>query len=236
MSYHHNPRVVTNGLVLYLDAGNRKSYSGSGTVWNDLSGNNYSGSLVNGPIFNSSNFGSIVFDGIDDRVSRSESINVGSNFTVSVWIYPTILGTTRRGIVGNSYNYSGRNGWFLCTAGNNTNNAFFLSIGNDIAARVTPANTLTPNEWVYISAICENGGSNILLYKNGNVLPTYSSSTLTSGIITYTIPQFNIGFRHVGGTTDPYTGNISIVSLYNRVLSSTEILQNYNATKSRFGL
>ena len=230
------PQIVTNGLVLYLDAGNSKSYPTTGTAWYDRSGNGNNVALINTPNFNSLNNGSIVFDGVDDRVSQNSSINAGSNFTVSAWIYPTLLGTTRRGIVGNSYNSVGRNGWFFCTAGAFTNNTFFLSIGGDIAYRVAGANTLTPNEWVYLTAVCIGGGSSILLYKNSIEVLTSSSILLSSGIITYTSPQFNVGYRLVGGTTDPFTGNIVQTQIHNRVLSSSEILQNYNATKSRFGL
>ena len=109
MGIAYNPRVVTDGLVLCLDAGNVKSYPGSGTTWTDLSGKGNTGTLTNGPTYSSANGGSIVFDGVDDRVSGT-SFNTGQNFTINAWIYPTLLGTTRRAIVANSYPYSGRAG------------------------------------------------------------------------------------------------------------------------------
>jgi hypothetical protein len=229
--------VITDGLVLYLDAANTKSYIGSGTTWTDLSRGGNTMALVNGPTFNSSNNGSIVFDGIDDRVSLTSSINTGQNFTVSAWIYPTLLGGTRRCVVANSYNYSGRNGWLLNVAGGGGTNGFFLSLGADLAYRTSANNLLTVNQWAFISAVCVSGGTNLLLYLNGVEVPSYLGTLLSSGTITYTYPQFNLGFRNVGGvTTDPYTGRIAQTSVYNRVLSAAEILQNYNATKSRFGL
>jgi len=137
-------------------------------------------------------------------------------------------------IIGNSYDNVGRNGWFFCTAGAFTNNTFFLSIGSDSAYRVAGVDTLTPNEWVYLTAVCVGGGSSILLYKNSIEVLTSTAIVLSAGTITYTSPQFNVGYRLVGGTTDPFTGNIAQTQLYNRVLSSAEITQNYNATKTRY--
>jgi hypothetical protein len=235
MAYHHNPRVVTNGLVLYMDAGNRKSYSGSGTVWNDLSGNVYSGSLVNGPTFNSSNFGSIVFDGSNDYVFRNSNINTGNNFSVFSWINPGSI-NIRDGIVGNSYSYSTRRGFYLATANNYSgfSNTFFLSIGVDIAYAIAPNNSLILNKWNYVGATVINGGQEIKLYING-IEPISYTTVLSSGNIVYDINEFYIGARY-SGTLEPFIGNISNVKIYNRALSSTEILQNYNATKSRFGL
>ena len=227
--------IVTNQLVSYLDAANTKSYISGSTTWNDLSIGGNTMSLVNGPTFNSNNNGSIVFDGIDDRVSRTSSINTGQNFTVSAWIYPTLLGTTRRCVVANSMNYSSTNGWLFSTS--TVNNALFLSIGADLSYRVSVANVLTVNQWAFVSGVCINGGENILLYVNGREVPSYSFSVLGTRTITYTYPQFNLGFRNAGGvTTDPYTGRIAQTAVYTRALSAEEILQHYNATKSRFGL
>jgi hypothetical protein len=225
--------IITNGLLLNLDAGFTPSYPKNGTTWYDIVGSN-NGTLTNGPTFSTANGGSIVFDGIDDRISQSTSINTGQNFTISAWIYPTTLGTTRRSIASSSYNYSSANGWFFCTAGAGVNNTFFFSIGSDNSYRVAAADTLTPNQWAYVSVVCQNGGGSIDLYKNGTVITSYAVSLLNSNTITYTYNQFNIGWRDVGGGSDPYTGNISVVQIYNRSLSATEMLQNYNAQKGRF--
>jgi len=234
MSFNFSPKIVTDGLILYLDAANTKSYVSGSTIWTDLAGTN-NGTLVNGPTFTSANGGSIVFDGIDDRVSRTTNINTGQNFTVNAWIYPTLLGITRRAVAASSYNYTSLNGWFFSTAGANINNTFFFSVGADNAYRVAAADTLSLNQWVYISAVCQNGGGSINLYKNG-IETSYSTTLLYTNTLIYTYPQFNVGFRAVGAQPDPYTGNISIVQIYNRALTSTEILQNYNATKYRFRL
>ena len=231
------PYIVMDGLVLNLDAGITQSYPGSGTVWTDVNGlgpkNN--GTLTNGPTFDSANGGSIVFDGSDDRVSRTSSVNTGNNFTVGSWIYPTLLGTTRRAVVGNGYPYSGRLGWLFCTAGASVNNTFFLSIGSDISYRVATANCLSTNTWQYITGVVTNGGQTIDLYRNGENVNGTQFVALSSGNIDYSDNQFYIGFRDTN-TNDPYTGNISNVQIYNRALSVSEVQQNYNAQKGRFGL
>ena len=229
------PNVVVEGLVLWLDAANTKSYVSGSTAWTDLSRSGNNGTLVNGPTFNSANGGSIVLDGVDDYVGRNTSINTGQNFTVNAWIYPTLLGTTRRAVAASSYNYTSLNGWFLCTAGASINNTFFLSVGNDNAYRVALANTLSLNQWAYISAVCQNGGGSINLYKNG-IETSYELTSLSTNTLIYTYPQFNVGYRDTAGLTDPYTGNIAQVTIYNKTLTASEVLQNYNATKSRYNL
>jgi hypothetical protein len=236
MAFNFSPKIVTDGLILCLDAANTKSYVSGSTTWNDMSRGGNTMALVNGPTFNSNNGGSIVFDGVDDRASITSSINTGQNFTVSAWIFPTLLGTTRRTVVANSYIDVGTtNGWFFSTAGFGVSNTFFMSIGRDTAYRVAPANTLSTNTWTHIVGVVQGGGSGITFYKNGVALTTYANSLLTSVSITYTHPQFNVGFRNVGSIeTDPYTGRIAQTSIYNRALSATEVLQNYNATKSRY--
>ncbi len=84
MAIAYNPRIVTSGLVLCLDAGNVKSYPGSGTAWTDLSGNGNNGNLVNGVGYNNSNLGSLVFDGANDYVITSTVSNYKS---LSMWVY-----------------------------------------------------------------------------------------------------------------------------------------------------
>jgi hypothetical protein len=227
------PNIIMDGLLLNLDAGNTKSYVSGSTIWNDLSRQGNNGILTNGPTFNGDNGGSIVFDGVNDRVTKVGAIDTGQNFTVNAWIRPTLLGATRRAIVGNGYRYIGRLGWFLSTG--STNNTFFLSIGADVAFKVAAANTLTLNNWQYITATVVNGGGNIDLYRNAQTTNTSVFSS-NAGTITYTNTEFHIGFRNLLTENDPYTGNIACVSIYNRVLSLTEILQNFNATRARFGI
>jgi hypothetical protein len=228
--------IVTNGLVLNLDAGFDPSYPTTGTTWYDLSGNTNNGTLTNGPVFNSANSGSIVFDGIDDYILQNAFIDAGSNFSVFAWIKPGGGINVRNGIIGNSYPYNSRQGFFLSTATNyaGTLNTFFISIGGDAAYRTANNSSITLNTWNYVGGVVINGGEDIKLYVNG-IETSYSGGVLSSGTITYSTNQFYVGAR-VGGNLEPFVGNIATSQIYNRVLSSTEILQNYNAQKNRFGL
>jgi hypothetical protein len=87
MAFFHSPRIVTDGLVLALDAANSLSYPGSGTTWTDLSGKGNNGTLVNGPTFDQANGGSIVFDGTDDYVNLPDGLLSGTgDFTIIQWV------------------------------------------------------------------------------------------------------------------------------------------------------
>ena len=105
---YYGPRTITNGLVLALDAADKNSYVGSGTSWKDLSGNNYTGTLTNGPTFNGSNGGSISFDSTDDFVSVG-NIGTITSFTVLVWCYPTSV-ISYRNVLDCNFNYNATTG------------------------------------------------------------------------------------------------------------------------------
>jgi len=227
--------IITNGLVLNLDAGFTPSYSTSGVTWYDLGYSGFNGTLTNGPTYSGDSGGAIVFDGSDDYVVRNASINTGQDFSVFAWIKPGAI-NVRNGIVGNSYPYSLGSGWFFSTATNygGTLNTFFISVGSDNAYRTATNNSLTLNTWNYIGGTVTNGGQDIKLYSNG-IETGYFGGTLAANTVNYTTQEFYVGRRH-SASPEPFNGSISIVQIYNRVLSATEILQNYNAQKSRFGL
>jgi len=81
MSGISGPKIITSGCVLSLDAADKLSYKGSGTSWYDLSGNNTTATLTNGPTFNAANMGSIVFDGTDDKVT------ISNEFIFHLWSF-----------------------------------------------------------------------------------------------------------------------------------------------------
>ena len=229
MGLTHSPKIVTNGLVLALDAANNKSYSGSGVTWNDLSGNNNTGTLTNGPTFSGANGGYIVLDGTNDYVINSSPTNIpvgSSSRTVQLWIYPknnscplVQLGTGGgfQVYIVSFFNSSGT--LYLFTDGINSANNISFS-GTDLP---------TLNIWNHITF--GNSGQNWFYYLNG-----VSKLSGTFGVTLNTIGQKYI----VGNRDDVYLGtanvNVSQTFVYNRALSASEILQNYNATKSRFGL
>ena len=221
MAISRGPKVVTSGLSLYLDAANSSSYPGSGTTWTDISGNNRNGSLTNGPTFNSSNGGSIVFDGTNDFVSVASDANILSTtaYTKTVWFYVTSFSTDNN----------------LISAGSSGQHALWLFTSNKLNAghngnwnTVVSTTTLVLNRW-YFGSVTFNNTSGWVLYLNGVQESTSVSTTTFTGTGTISIGSYqNLG--------NYFTGRIATATVYNRVLSSSEILQNYNATKSRFGL
>jgi|694.fasta_scaffold05393_26 hypothetical protein len=210
--------IVTNGLVLALDAAKKDSYPGSGTVWRDISGNGNNGTLTNGPTFNSANGGSIVFDGINDYVIHP-TINLGTISSWSVWVKynslagePVILGS-------NSIDYYSL---FYFPGGK----IFYVNYGGSLASLSYPTGLLL-STWYNITQT--RSGLTIKVYLNGIDIGTMSGGSPTSPTI----------FSVIGAErTGAYFSNINMGStlIYNRALSAAEVLQNYNATKGRFGL
>ena len=92
MGLSHSPRIVTDGLVFCVDAGDKMSYPGAGTTWTDLSKNRNNGTLINGPTFDSANGGSISLDGSNDYISvGSFNEDSSQDLSVMVWVYPIVL-------------------------------------------------------------------------------------------------------------------------------------------------
>jgi len=225
MAVGYNPRIVTDGLVLALDAGNTKSYPGSGTTWSDLSGNGNNGSLENGVGYNGSNGGSLSFDGTNDEVfvNNSSSINFSGTqqYTALVWAYPLLGGTTWHGLIskGNSQQYA-------LTI--NSPNAYLHYETNQggISALNSSASSVVANTWQFFGMRFD--GTNKTIWKNANIIATQSATTLNS---TSNTEQLRIG---EGNNGEQFRGNIAQVSIYNRALTAAEIQQNFNALKSRF--
>lgn len=220
--------IVTDGLVLNLDAGFTPSYPTSGTSWYDLSTNSRNGSLLNGTNYNSSNGGSIVFDGSDDGVSLSSSLSALSQISCEMWVKidpsnitgPFVAGWIL-GIEG-EYRmlYGGNTFTWVCRAGQGWYSSG-TAIGYDYGSSIS-------NLWFHV--VGTYNGSFNSLYVNG-VLRTIGSNI--SGNVNG--GNFTIGTSGAGNVA--YTkGNVSMVRIYNRGLSSIEVLQNYNTQKGRFGL
>jgi hypothetical protein len=219
------PNIVTNGLVLSLDAANRKSYPGSGTTWLDLSGNNNIGTLASGSAFSSANGGSIALDGADDYIRISQNINP-PNITLE-FFYKALISTPYEYLISNARDCCGpQNGYELHIV-----NGFpRFSIWNSTQAAVNGTSTLI-NQIYHIIATYD--GSQMKIYQN-SVLTGIANSALGIG----SSPSFNLAIGGMGFDPAVYnlTGNIYIGRVYNRALTAEEVLQNYNATKTRFGL
>ena len=233
MAFNYSPKVVTDGLVLYLDAANTKSYPGIGITWTDLSRSGNSSEL-NGPTFNSANGGSIVFNGTNDFVEIQNQIQFDQTdpFTLSSWVKSSNVSNE---LIINNENilYTG----YRLNINVNANIEIGLrsSISDDIA--IETLNSINANTWYHIVGTYD-GTSNVSgmkIYINGVEEDTNTiSNTLTSS--TLSNQKTLLGIRRLSPPPDPLRGNIANVQIYNRALSTIEITQNYNATRTRFGL
>ena len=223
MAFNYSPKIITDGLVLYLDAANTKSYVSGSTSWNDISRGGNNGTLTNGPTFSSANGGSIVFDGTNDYVAGTGPSLSGSAFTIAVWIKPTTAPSNET--------------YFSIGAEEGTNLTIHLRLVNDTTIRfglyaddfVTTINTVTGN-WNYI--VCSLDSLRLQsIYQNSILRGTRTSTGMFIGNNLYIV-----GAWRIPGIVQYTDANIASVQVYNRALSATEITQNFNATKTRFGI
>ena len=228
MGFYRGPQIVTSGLVLHLDAANPKSYPGTGTTWYDRAGNFNggvvnNGTLVNGPSFSSANMGSIGFDGSNDYVDMSTSPNLTNSLTVCAFVNTSLITGLNQIIYGPSAN--GSDNWLSIS--NNRAQIFATQTSDVNNFSVTGNTVIDANKWYYITGIVNNNV--ILVYVNGVFEVASSTQAFIIGGWNSTA---RIGQRPSGQF--PFNGRIACVHGYNRALSATEVLQNYNALKSRF--
>lgn len=237
MAVNYNPKIVTSGLALCLDAANTKSYPGSGTVWTDISGNNLNGTLQNGPVFASTASGRIVFDGTNDTVSIGQtSTSISNNFTIEFWCMPSVTheidGESTSGTVGTSgqrYIFGavqmGVDGGAGISVG--TNGVSVYEHGNSyMPALLVSSTTVSSTVMTHIAVVYISKQPR--LYLNGVLTRVGLTSTKTNVYPTIA----NIGSGQYG----VFGGAISVVRVYNRSLSAAEVEQNFNAMRGRFGV
>ena len=230
MGLSHSPSIITQNLVLCLDAANPKSYPGSGTTWTDLSGNGNNGTLVNGVGYNSGNLGSLVFDGSNDSGDvGSITPNIG-DFTVG-FIYQLTGAGGRGGLFerkpslpfnGFSLGQGGGSDWSAAISGTSNFN-------NSVSVYFTYPSL---NTWYY----------DIVVYSSGNTLTNYRNGTFVSS--STGVSQGNLSTQ--GTRTNFLIANrdnntslpckVALVNCYNRALTPQEIRQNFNATRGRYGI
>jgi hypothetical protein len=239
MTVNANPYIVTSNLLVNLDAGNPRSYPGSGTTWTDVSGNGLNATLYNSVTYNSSNSGSLVLDGNTTYGQLSCATFQSGNgvFSMEAWFY-----------------------W----AGNgvNTNNTI-LGYGNDIAAHLCPSISITGGKFhfqfgsgsgiVESSALNQNtwyqgvgvyDQSTTKVYINGSLVGTtnYSSANVNLNGSNGTNAGIGTLFSIYGNVTGPpkrygtFNGRIARLLYYNKALTAQEIAQNFNAMSGRYGL
>lgn len=223
------PAIVTNDLQLYLDAANPTSYSGSGSTWRDLSGNNNHATLVNNPTFNAGNGGSIYMDGNNQYVSSSYAGAATESYTYSVWFKnnnnsePKYLLTRGRDNNGNGWSLQVQiNEFRIATA------AVVPTVPVTEGLIVSGTSTLADNSWYYVTAVWKAGES-LKVYVNGIL----EGTTVTSR----TNLRSSANGWVIGSVSNSIftSGYIAVAQVYNRVLSDAEIMTNFNSVKSRFG-
>ena len=216
--------IVTNGLVLNVDAGFLPSYGGSGTTWYDLSYSGYNGTLTNGPTYSVLEGGNISFDGVDDYVNISGvSVNTSSFSCESFFQWSTVGGS--RGVL-HSLSYQNPSSGYLIRQADTANNRIVVFSDNGSETSVLSNASVPINTWTHLIVV--QNSNNCSIYING-VLD--SSQTLSNPVINTTYP-YRIGQR---GSTGAYLpGKIAFSKIYNRALSASEVLKNYNASLARF--
>jgi hypothetical protein len=231
VAYYGN--IVRDGLVLDLDAAKRDSYPGSGTVWRDIAGGVITGSLVNGPTFDSANGGSIVFDGVDDYVNVPQFISTSQDMTFSLWFKPSILPPST---IKNIVYLQAEQDLTIRLYSNSTfqeNNLAWLVYyerTNLGPGAVLPQFSYTLNTWTN-TVLTFNQSGEYKVYINGTI---WNTTPPAATFIRWLLPT---GYLRLSSFANfVFNGSISNISIYNRALSATEVLQNYNALKGRYGL
>ena len=220
MGLAHSPSIISDGLILYLDAANRRSYSGSGNTANGLVGG-IGGTLVNGTGFSSANNGSFFFDGTNDYINLPSITSISGDFSVVVWFKTNAT----NGIVARLVEFDYINGFWL---GASTTSG--TSWGGGIKETSGAYGIFLPFTdftWHCLTSVRSN--TTHYIYRDG--IADSTSNTVTSN--TLTSAGLLIGFSGGGFYLN---GNIGQVQIYNKALTQQEILQNYNATRKRFGL
>ena len=234
MGAYAGPDISEQGLVLALDAGNTKSYPGSGTSWSDLSGQGNNGTLVNGVGYNGGNGGSLVFDGVNDRIEIPYTPNLAFTDVImscESWVYVDSLSSAFAII-----NKRGNN-----VTQNNNRPYVFEVISNgrvrwilDDSTTVcdTATGLIQTGQWYHLAAT--HDGTNAKIYING--VENVSVSSGTSSLNDSGDVPVRIGWRYQNSTINHGNGKISISKLYNRALTAAEVSQNFNALRGRFGI
>lgn len=237
MSIYHHPRIVTDGLVLHLDAGNRKSYPGAGTNWYDLSKGKYHSSFVNSLAFDTNNSGSIVANTTNEYTSGSLSSSIWvANFSICAWFKHTAYGNLWEAIFSANTSSLLYSSPIMTFNGNSTAVRNQIGINNAGVSGLGVFLDLTANhlnKWIYCVITISGTTATIYAFQNGIL-------SSNSGTLPYTLKRTSGGyyiFRHYSGaTTQIFQGNIAKIELYNKALTVNEIITNYVATRERFGL
>ena len=234
MALTHSPSIVTNGLVLCLDAANRKSYPSpfTGTAWTDLSGRGNTGTLENGVGYNSSNGGSLTFDRSNDYISLpTNSINSNADLTLNFWVNHSPLSSPFTEVYTLLSGFSTNSHLQVRYITTGTGSGLITSLQlnkSGVADMGTFSGFTSLNNTInLITVILIKSTNTWYLYTNG----TFRSSFVSSQTFTTSSPALGTSLNG-----EFFKGNMYSFSYYNRALTAGEIQQNFNATRSRFGV
>ena len=252
MAQAHGPKIATTGILMYLDASNTKSYSGSGTTWNSLT-SGYNGTLVDGPTFTNNHPASyFTFDGTNDTMTTTIPITSTpalSDWSYEVWTsltaWPTAVSppngfgrTDRSGVLLGAAYYSGAAlYWYGNSSGNACTMYSFLR-GND-AYRASTGYSMALNTIYQFVMVNRYSNNQIEFFVNGVSYATmdaatqeYNSSNISGA--------GNIGIARAqvdgGGESNysHYPGRVYLARIYTNALTSSQVSQNFQALRGRF--
>lgn len=233
--------IVKSGMVLMLDAAKKDSYPRAGTTWYDISGNNFNGTMVNGPVYSSDNGGNIFFDGTDDYINlgdRSE-FTYPNGFTFDMFFKPTTI-TTGNPILEKYGNTGSASAFeYVCGFLNNRFYGWVADANNSGGWRGryvdNVSSFVTVNQWCHLAFVYDGGvnNSSIKLYINGVQRDNTDFGNLTFVSIRDTTTPLTLSLQN-WGLGGPIKGSLGNIRLYNKALTASEVLQNYNALRGRY--
>ena len=236
MALTHSPRIVTDNLILCVDAANPKSYSGSGTTWKDLSGSNHHLTLNNSPSFNSNFGGYLDFDGTNDSATAEIGNLAGTtkDATISIWMDGDYDNSTHKGLIG--FRQSGNNNGFFILRLVSSGRLEMRLANSGGQYDVLDASNNTPlvntNVWCNLCLTYSNSNTLITGYYNGKKLgsKTTNSTAFQSSMKSFAIARSSHSTGHMSDM------KVSSAMLYEKCLSASEVQQNFDAHKGRFGI
>lgn len=233
MAVAAGPDIVEDGLVFYIDAANEKSYPGTGTDCFDISKEGMDGTMNGGTAYTSGPPSYFTFDKVDDYINVSDNsktaLQQNSSLTISIWFRPHDYTSSRQGLIGRQSGLSE----YAITLETPGTVSFYFESANQPSNYYNGASFKTfgqENDVWQLLTITRDFSSSVVFYKN-------ASQTATTNITTVTPPSATTSNTRIGvGNGGYYDGDVGLVTLYNRALTAAEVLQNYVAVKSRYGL
>lgn len=222
-----NIQIESKSYATPFVVGTRGTTVATGGGWADISGNSNHGELTNGPIYNGSNGGSIVFDGVNDLVSinNATSLQITGDITIIYWMYVTAAvsgqGTITKGPSDSDYDY------MVYLTSNSTNLSFYKKNSSGTGEAGAGWSGTFINRWVHVAFTLNS--TIVTGYENGEfkATNTFTNAGIRSGTNSLLIAR---------GWSSSFPGRLTGIQIYNRALSAQEVLQNFNATRSRFGV